>query len=329
VTLHLDVLLLMLGAQVVGFALAALASWLVLRWLRGCYDAKLISDQSLLVDTLWLIFCFSLALDTANESLGWSLASFGAFLVYKAITMAGFALLRRRQGGLPAYRLLLLRVFGSRARSERLMALVGSRWRYVGPIQLIGATDLVATTLEPHEFLDYVRGKLANRYINGRERLERQLANLDLAPDADGRYRINEFLCHDDTWRMTLTRLVQTSDAVLMDLRGFSPQNQGCVFELRQLVDVVPLARVVLIVDNTTDLPFLQRVLQDAWLAVAPDSPNRDLHPAQVLAYRLGRDPVRGLETLVGGLARAATTAAVPQPQTRGVVPALAVGSAP
>ena len=51
--------------------------------------------------------------------------------------------------------------------------------------------------------------------------------------------------CHNDTWKMVLKRLSRESDAVLMDLRGFLPDNQGCVFEINELLNVVPLDRVV------------------------------------------------------------------------------------
>ena len=45
---------------------------------------------------------------------------------------------------------------------------------------------------------------------------------------------------------MVLTRLSRDSDAVLMDLRGFKLENQGCVFEINKLLNVVALDRVVL-----------------------------------------------------------------------------------
>jgi hypothetical protein len=222
---------------------------------------------------------------------------------------------------------LLLRVFGSRARSERLMALVGSRWRHAGSVQLIVGLDLATTTLEPHEFMGFVRGQLARRYIHGRADLERQLAALDLRPDFDGRYRVNEFFCRDDTWRATLSRLAASSDAVLMDLRGFSPANQGCVYELRALVDLVPLARVVLITDGTTDEPFLRQVLGQAWATIAPASPNRQPGLARLTVHRLARADMNAARLLLAQLGRAAETgpdghAAASSPTHRGLVTA-------
>jgi hypothetical protein len=101
------------------------------------------------------------------------------------------------------------------------------------------------------------------------------VAAIDPLPDPDGRYRVTEFFCHDDTWQATLRRLVAVSDAVLMDLRSFSPSNQGCVYELGRLLDAIDLRRVVFVTDQTTDRPFLEATLKALWSSLAKESPNR------------------------------------------------------
>ena len=75
----------------------------------------------------------------------------------------------------------------------------------------------------------------------------------------------DDFFCHDDTWRLTVTRLAREADAVVMDLRGFTSANQGCIFEIEHLAVAVPLQRVVLLVDKSTDVAFLKQVLRRAW----------------------------------------------------------------
>lgn len=49
-----------------------------------------------------------------------------------------------------------------------------------------------------------------------------------------------------------LRALVESSDVVLMDLRGFKPENQGCRFELRVLAGAPHLRQVVLLYDAGT-----------------------------------------------------------------------------
>ena len=122
----------------------------------------------------------------------------------------------------PPARLLLLRMFGDRDRSSRLLRDLTVHWRWVGSVDLITGTDLATELLEPHEFLDYLRGRLRRHFVRGPDDLTRRLDELDLRPDLDGRYRVNELLCHEDTWRPALEALVHEVDAVLIDLRGLT-----------------------------------------------------------------------------------------------------------
>jgi hypothetical protein len=117
----------------------------------------------------------------------------------------------------------LLRVFSLGRRSERLFDALATHWRHVGNIRLIAGPDLATTTVEPHEFLGFLSGKLARRFIDGPETLDLRLSETDLEPDPDGRFRVSDYFCYDDTWLTVLSRLADESDAVLMDLRGFIP----------------------------------------------------------------------------------------------------------
>jgi len=60
-----------------------------------------------------------------------------------------------------------------------------------------------------------------------------------------------------------------------MDLRGFSSQNAGVIFEISEVINLVPLERVVFIIDDTADELFLREVLQQSWNRIKPTSPNR------------------------------------------------------
>jgi len=73
-----------------------------------------------------------------------------------------------------------------------------------------------------------------------------------------------------------------------MDLRNFSAENAGCVHELQHLVGYVPLRRCVLVVDKTTDLAFLRQTLEDAWLGMPAQSPNRLALSSEVKLHHLG-----------------------------------------
>jgi hypothetical protein len=99
---------------------------------------------------------------------------------------------------------------------------------------------------------------------------------------------------------MTMERLEATSDAVLMDLRSFSPVNQGCIFELGRLLNGMDLGRVVFLVDDTTDLGFLKTTLQRLWQNLSEDSPNQVATEPTAKLFPIVAQPERDL----GGLLR-------------------------
>jgi len=65
-------------------------------------------------------------------------------------------------------------------------------------------------------------GKVARLFINGKADFSLRIAETDVRPDFDGRFRINDFFCRDWTWEMVLSGLVRESNVILMNLRGFS-----------------------------------------------------------------------------------------------------------
>jgi hypothetical protein len=135
---------------------------------------------------------------------------------------------------------------------EALFDRVVERWRLTGNTVLIAGTDLISRTLDPDDLFAFLNGQLAGRFIASEEEIPRRLAELDMKPDPDGRYRVNECYCFDSTWQAALRALVEASDVVLMDLRGFKPENRGCRFELRVLAAEPHLRRVVLLHDAGT-----------------------------------------------------------------------------
>jgi hypothetical protein len=134
---------------------------------------------------------------------------------------------------------------------------------------------------------------------------------MDVRPDRDDRYRVNDFFCYDDTWKTVLSSLVDRSDAVLMDLRGFSRRNAGCVFEIGELFRLVPLHRVLFIVDGETDVAFLDETFGRA-AALAASELGRSATPqAQPRLFTCAALDVRTLDHLLRALAAAAGPAAM------------------
>ena len=188
------------GLAIALIGLAAAAALLVVPLAAWRHRRKASSDQSVLVDQWWLLFALTQCLFTPQ--LGWqALALLLPYFGYLAVLRVGRAQAHRSALRQQPRSLLLLRVFGARGRSERLLRQVNAYWRYVGSVELIAGTDLASAALEPHEFLDFIRGSLSRQFIGDEAELNQQLHELDRQPDRDGRFRINQFFCHANMWQ--------------------------------------------------------------------------------------------------------------------------------
>jgi hypothetical protein len=287
-------------------ALAATLPLLVVLYAAAvalAYSRKWAGDETLLIGQWWLILAMThtvvLGVGGSIDAL-WALAPVVATAL---LPVLGVPWIRRPTPGERPARLLLLRTFGDRRRSTRLLRDLTVHWRWVGSIELITGPDLATELLEPHEFLDYVRGRLRRRFVRDDADLTRRLVELDLLPDLDGRYRVNELLCHDDTWRQTVEALVPKVDAVLIDLRGLTAERTGVVHEIERLVALVPLHRIVALTDATTNTQVLRLALDRAAALTPPGAPAcDDPTPMLRIVHLTGRraDDLTGVLNAVG-----------------------------
>jgi hypothetical protein len=260
---------------VASVALSGVVAWSGLLWIAHRYRRMRLSDQTFLFDALWLAVSIWICVYLMGADIPFVyFLGLLPFALYKMTVGYGLKRLPARAASRPVARLLFLRVFGSPSRSEKLFDLLAARWRYAGSIQLISATDVARGSFEPDEFLDFISGRLAGSYISRGVDIDRRLEGLHNRPDPDGRYRVNEFFCRVDTWQQTVRKLMAQSELVVMDLRAFTSGRRGAIFELGALIDEVPLHRVVLLIDHTTDEPLLRRTLEDLWRRMGPESPN-------------------------------------------------------
>jgi hypothetical protein len=248
------------------------------------YRRKRASDVSILLDQWWLVFAVYHCLLVAGTASWWALAMLLPYGAYRLTVRIGRWRSYRHAIRHPPVRLLLLRPFGSRTRSEQLLRNVGAYWRYIGSVELIAGTDLATEALEPHEFLDFALGKLPRHFVTI-DNLGCRIDQLDLQPDADGRFRVNQFFCHDDTWRSTVHTLLGATDVVLADLRSLNQAHKGVAYEIQQLIAFDMLDRAVGLVDDTTDLTFLQSTLA----AAAASAPTGTPQPLRILHVAPGR----------------------------------------
>jgi hypothetical protein len=225
--------------------------------------AKRLSDVQLLARMWWLMFVADTVLSLAISSQGNLLLTFAggaiAYLVFPVANRWLFRIFGLARGFSEPRTLLLLRTFGFRARTEKLFDRIASRWRYFGPVSVIAAPDVAARTLDAGDFLGWLTGRVDESFIRSQADLDQRLADFDSAPDPDGRCRVNEFCCRNDTWQATVMSLMDRADAIVMDLRGLDAGHAGCEFELQQLAARAIAGRVVLVVDSHTNREALER----------------------------------------------------------------------
>lgn len=299
------------GLLLAGPLAAAVAAAALLWWMSHRYARKRTSEQILLMDIFWLVTTFIISLVSHLLGAGWyTWLGPLSFVLYELVLWAGLGRLERVRGGGRELRLLLLRVFGAKRRSEWLLKRLGHYWRYSGSIQLIAAPDLAGVNLELDELLDYMRGRLKRRFIKDARDCARRVESLDVLPDPDGRYRVNEFFSHADVWQETVAALTRRSDAVLMDLRGFRRNNRGCVYELHHMVNSVPVNRLIITVNDGTDHVFLRQTFEEAWAGMGEHSPNRDVHAPVLRLLNIRRQNSRAVGRLLSMLCEAAESGA-------------------
>jgi hypothetical protein len=275
-------------------ALFVLAPWLLVwwparglgRWLARAYHAHRISELVYLFTAVWTIALIEPALG-ASFNLGW-----GALVCLAPLMWIPAAVALMHHLGQPTHAgrpptLLVLRVFQQDHNVQDLFDRVIERWRLSGNTVLIAGTDLLERTIDAEDIFTFIDGRLGERFIQSPSDVPRRLADFDWQADVDGRFRVNECYCHDTTWQHALTELVHLSDVVLMDLRNFVEQNKGCLHELHVLATTPGLHRVVVLINDQTQLPAAQAVAAQAsterfvWLAQRGKTP---FTTAEVLA---------------------------------------------
>lgn len=242
-------------AALVGGALALVVGLWLLRRLVRAYEHYNVGDEGLAVAAVWLVFILMNSIILVFSGPGYFVLGLAAFPVYLICVRAAREQLLPTTGDAPA--LLLLRVFSRKGPTAGLFRAVNRHWRHVGPIRMIAGYDLAPHTISPDGMMAFLRKRLSDRFITAPDVVQRRLSERAPQRDADARYRSEEFFCFDNTWRDTLHRLVANSAVVLMDLRGFSAANKGCIFELEALHTFGALPRTVLLHDATSDMPVL------------------------------------------------------------------------
>lgn len=267
----------------IGATVVVLSVWLALAALGAL--ARLIergwlSDLSLVSACGFAIIAALLAM--AGEAPGWSTSRVAFFYtVWLGATFAAYAIALRLQPCPGRSRtLLVLRVFSRDGRTERMLDALQSRWRYAGAVLEIGGPDLAKLNLDLPEFITFLTLRQHELLTPLGVSPQAFADSLDTTMDREGRFRIDEVFCFDSSWKTMVERLMNASDAILLDLRGFDAQRGGTTHEVVRLAALGMMPRVVTVHDAQTDWRHFDATVADGGTVPAPaakiDANDRD-----------------------------------------------------
>lgn len=238
-----------------------LGLWL-LQGVAEKHAAGVVSERTFGIDIWWLLYSMVQAF-VVSIGLGIGAGALALLSFPMGRWIAGRALGSMDPSQLPPLRLLLLRVFGNSRRSERLFEELTQAWSPLGSIELIGGADLALQQVSPLDFLAFVTGRLQERFGQAPVETTIRLATPS-TPAIDGSYPARQTFCHADVWEQTMRCLLAASDAVVMDLRQFQAQREGCRVELEALARSCNDRPIVLVTDDSTHLPLVRQLLANA-----------------------------------------------------------------
>jgi len=189
----------------------------------------------------------------------------------------------------PPLNLLALRVFGSPNLSDFLN--LSEAWQWIGTRQLLDGPDTAGHKAK--DLLNYLSGRIDRSITADATELHEALDAFSTRPDRMLRFPVNSMQCANATWKEALQHLLDQADVVVMDLSSLSEQNRGVAYELGKLVNEIPLSRVVLLFDDSTDLNVLKDILARATEGIAADSPNQQEAGLRVRVFDMGGTTAR------------------------------------
>ena len=263
--------------------------WLVFELFIRLKERHFLPDQVLHSHLCWLFLTAYFATVVSHgpgQPSGFGRYTAVAMLAFAVQAVALHALLHRIRAErltLQPRRLLLLRVFGGGRRLHWLLDVLDDSWRRIGRMDLIVGPDVALRTVSARMLEAFLRDRTDHVFLNTADEVERRLSRLDSRLEGDARFPLNELYCRGDTWQLAVMWLAPASDVILMDLRRFTRNRLGCVYELTEVIRAVALERIVILTNGETDATALEEVANQAWAQLPPASPNL-AHPNPTLA---------------------------------------------
>ena len=246
------------------FAIGVLLAFRALDLLSRLQASGMVNDVSLVAAfalvLIALLLTWGLHEQRGTQPSALILVVCGAWVATAAVAYF-LAIGRAARRAHPGHALLVLRVFDRTGRAQQFLDQLLVRWRLIGPVWQIGGPDLAPLNVSLLGSTMYLAGRLHELFLPvalTSHALERRLRR---SPASDGRWGIDELFCFNSAWLGTVEQLMVISDAILIDLRGFTAERQGIREELVLLARTRRLSRTLAIGDERTDWTHVGRLV--------------------------------------------------------------------
>lgn len=238
----------------------------------------------------WLVLASLAAVDLARTPMSpWTARSAAAAgLIVVVLLVIWFQRTRvaieRAYPFVAPQQLLALRVFGSPHLADFLD--LTNEWQWIGVRLRLDGPGTTGHKLR--DLVNFAAGRLDRSIVEDDAELTAALADFRERPDKRLRFPVNSVQCSNRVWKDAVDRLLDRSDAVVMDLASLGPQNKGVAYEVGRLFARIALARIVLLIDDSTDREVLRELVANAWAAIPSDSPNAHASEPSLRVFDMG-----------------------------------------
>jgi hypothetical protein len=157
--------------------------------------------------------------------------------------------------------------------------------------------------------LVYSLKTMERNVITSSEVLEAKLAFIERWPRRlSHTFRDEPVVCYDSTWQMAVRKFIQTSQVILMDLRGFTDARKGCKTEVKLLLQMAPLERLTFLVDE--DWSNVKSLLQECWNEVGGNATLNDPSSPEVNIYVATKKNSKDIQGIMDTLLNSAVVSA-------------------
>ena len=209
----------------------------------------------------------------------------GSYIMFKKLRLT----LEQKYPYQPPVNLLALRVFGSPFLDDFLH--LTKTWQWLGTTHRLDGPDTAGGDLM--DVVNYITGHIDRSIIETQEELDKHVSTFIHEPDRQLRFPHNSMQCMSDTWMIALQYLLDKADVVIMDFSYLNEKNKGVAYEVGKLLDQFSTSRLVFLINDTTDMDVLQRIINDAWNTRSPESPNRPDAEPRIRCIHTGVMPER------------------------------------